>query len=48
MATPTPDEIRRFLAHCNARRAGWAGFQTGTRRAALRMVRGLNEAGEDA
>lgn len=36
---PTPTDLRRFIADCNTRRAGWAAFQNGTRRAAERMAR---------
>jgi hypothetical protein len=36
---PTDDEMRRFLAGCNARRLGWQLFQKGTRRSAQRMLR---------
>lgn len=36
---PTDDQLRRFLADCNARRLGWALFQKNTRRTALRMLR---------
>lgn len=39
---PTDMELRRFIADCTMRRRGWAGFQAGTRRAALRMARTLN------
>lgn len=42
-ADPTPAQIRAFLADCNMRRHGWNGFQHGTRRAALRMVRAMTE-----
>lgn len=42
-ADPTPEQIRAFLADCNLRRAGWAGFQHGTRYATLRMLRTMTE-----
>ncbi|MFF9002622.1 hypothetical protein ACF1GW_35635 [Streptomyces achromogenes] len=38
MATTDPKQIRRFLTDCRLRRHGWARFQDGTRRAALRMM----------
>ncbi|MCX4911873.1 hypothetical protein [Streptomyces sp. NBC_00878] len=41
MPEPTDDQIRRFVADCNARRMGWASFQRSGRRAALRMIRNL-------
>jgi hypothetical protein len=37
---PTPTELRRFVADSNMRRLGWALFEKGTRRTALRMARG--------
>lgn len=43
MPEPTDGQIGRFIVHCNMRRTGWAGFQKGTRRAALRMVRDLSQ-----
>jgi hypothetical protein len=42
---PTPEEMRRFLADCNLRRTGWAGFQKSARRAAERMARILADDG---
>lgn len=41
MDQPTHTEKHRFLADCNARRAGWASFQRSTRRSAERLVRKL-------
>lgn len=38
MDQPTDTEVRRFIADRNLRRAGWAAFQKGARRAVLRMV----------
>ncbi|MFD0555374.1 hypothetical protein ACFQ0X_43950 [Streptomyces rectiviolaceus] len=39
MQKPTERELRRFIADCNARRAGSAAFQKSARCAALRMAR---------
>lgn len=38
MPTPTPEEMR-VLAEARLRRHGWARFEAGTRRTALRMAR---------
>jgi hypothetical protein len=39
MATTDPEQVRRFLADCRLRRHGWARFQDGARRSALRIAR---------
>jgi hypothetical protein len=44
-AEPTETEIRRFLADCNLRRTGWAGFQKSARQSAERMARILADDG---
>ncbi len=43
MPSPPPKQVRAFLADCRLRRHGWARFQTGARRAALRQVRRMTE-----
>jgi hypothetical protein len=45
---PTTDagdsrQARAFLADCNRRRLGWAGFHRGTRRTALRILATMTE-----
>lgn len=42
-AEPTPEHVRAFLADCNQRRHGWASFQRGNRRSALRIIRNMAE-----
>lgn len=39
----TDPEVSRFLADCRLRRHGWARFQKGARRAALRMLSATTE-----
>jgi hypothetical protein len=40
---PDPEQVRAFLAERRLRRHGWARFQAGTRRTAIRMVRRMAE-----
>lgn len=40
---PTPEQVRVFLAARRLRHHGWARFQAGTRRAALRQMRRMTE-----